>query len=168
MMRRIELARGRRLEETDIARTGGIDAEVLGVASRIVDDVRERGDAALRELTEQHDRVVIGEFAVSEQEIEEALTEVTDEFRQAIAMAALAIEQFHERQVPQSWFTTDEGGVFLGQKVTPIRRVGIYVPGGRARYPSSVLMNAIPAVVAGVEEIAMVVPPAADGSVSPY
>ena len=88
--------------------------------------------------------------------------------RRASSAAAGAIEDFHRRQVPQSWFTTQEGGVFLGQKVTPLRRVGIYVPGGRARYPSSVLMNAIPAIVAGVDEIAMVVPPAADGTVNPY
>jgi histidinol dehydrogenase len=168
MMRRIELARGRRLDETDIARTGGIDAEVLGVASRIVDDVRTRGDAALRDLTEQLDRVVLGDLVVSEEEVIAALAEVSDEFKQAIATAAVAIEEFHSRQVPQSWFTTDEGGVFLGQKVTPIRRVGIYVPGGRACYPSSVLMNAIPAMVAGVEEIAMVVPPGPDGRVDPH
>lgn len=168
MMRRIELARGRRLQEADVARTGGIDAEVLGVASRIVDDVRERGDEALRELTEQFDRVVVSEIAVTEDEITAALDEVTEEFKQAIATAAIAIEEFHRRQLPQSWFTTDEGGIFLGQKVTPIRRVGIYVPGGRASYPSSVLMNAIPAIVAGVEEIAMVVPPGPDGRVSPH
>jgi histidinol dehydrogenase len=154
--------------EADIARTGGIDAEVLGVASRIVDDVRERGDEALREFTEQFDRVVVGDLAVTEDEITTALDEVTEEFKQAIATAAIAIEEFHRRQVPQSWFTTDEGGIFLGQKVTPIRRVGIYVPGGRASYPSSVLMNAIPAIVAGVEEIAMVVPPSPDGRVSPH
>ena len=168
MMRRIELARGRRLEEADVARTGGIDAEVLGVASRIVDDVRERGDDALRDLTEQFDHVVVGDLAVTEEEINSALDEVTDEFKEAIATAAIAIEEFHRRQVPQSWFTTDEGGIFLGQKVTPIRRVGIYVPGGRACYPSSVLMNAIPAIVAGVEEIAMVVPPGPDGRVNPH
>jgi histidinol dehydrogenase len=168
MMRRIELARGRRLEENDVARTGGIDAEVLGVASRIVDDVRERGDEALRELTEQFDRVVVGDLAVTEDEITSALDEVTEEFKEAIATAAIAIEEFHRRQIPQSWFTTDEGGIFLGQKVTPIRRVGIYVPGGRACYPSSVLMNAIPAIVAGVEEIAMVVPPGPDGLVNPH
>jgi histidinol dehydrogenase len=93
---------------------------------------------------------------------------VPEEFRDAIAAAAGAIEEFHERQLPQSWFTAQEGGVFLGVKVTALRRVGIYVPGGRACYPSSVLMNAIPAVVAGVDEIAMVVPPDADGTVNPY
>lgn len=86
----------------------------------------------------------------------------------SLELAAGAIEDFHKRQIQQSWFTTQEGGIFLGQKVTALRRVGIYVPGGRAKYPSSVLMNAIPALVAGVDEIAMVVPPDADGSVSAY
>ncbi|MCE5203322.1 MAG: histidinol dehydrogenase [Coriobacteriales bacterium] len=168
MMRRIELARGRRLSRDDVPRSGGIDSEVLGVAQRIIDDVRERGDAALRDYSEQFDHAVLGDIAVSENEIAEALAAVGEDFKHAIAQAAVAIEDFHRRQVPQSWFTTDEGGVFLGQKVTPLERVGIYVPGGRACYPSSVLMNAIPAVVAGVEEIAMAVPPGPDGRVNPY
>ncbi len=168
MMRRIELARGKRLERSDIERSGGIDAEVLNVAMRIVDDVRQRGDEALRDYTEQFDKATIDVLAVTEAEIEEALAVVGDDFLEAIATAAVAIEDFHRRQVPQSWFTVEEGGIFLGQKVTPIARVGIYVPGGRACYPSSVLMNAIPAVVAGVEEIAMVVPPGPDGKVNPY
>ncbi|MGB4592158.1 MAG: histidinol dehydrogenase [Coriobacteriia bacterium] len=168
MMRRIELSRGKRLTREDVQRSGGIDAEVLGVAQRIIDDVRDRGDEALRDYTEQFDRVVLGDLAVTQDEIDEAVAEVGDDFKQAIAQAAIAIEEFHRRQLPQSWFTTDEGGVFLGQKVTPLERVGIYVPGGRACYPSSVLMNAIPAMVAGVEQIAMVVPPGPDGRVNPY
>ncbi|TDB39965.1 MAG: histidinol dehydrogenase [Actinobacteria bacterium] len=167
-MRRIELARGTWLEAGDIPRSGGIDAEVLNVASRIIDDVRARGDEALRDYTEQFDHAVVGEFAVTEEEMTEALDLVGDDFKEAISAAAMAIEDFHRRQVPQSWFTVEEGGIFLGQKVTPIARVGIYVPGGRACYPSSVLMNAIPAFVAGVEEVAMVVPPGPDGKVNPY
>lgn len=168
MMRRIVLEPGQRLTEADLSRSGGVDAEVLGVAAKIVDEVRHRGDAALRDLTQQLDKVDISDLRVTEDEIEAAVAECTPEFLDALAAAAGAIEDFHERQVPQSWFTAQDGGVFLGQKVTPIARVGIYVPGGRARYPSSVLMNAIPAQVAGVEEIAMVVPPATDGTVNPY
>lgn len=168
MMRRIELARGRRLTPADITRSGGIDVEVLGVAQRIIDDVKARGDEAVFEHTAQLDKVTLTELRVSDEEIEAALEVVGDDFKEAIALAATAIESFSRRQVPQSWFTAEEGGIFLGQKVTPLRRVGIYVPGGRACYPSSVLMNAIPALVAGVEEIAMVVPPASDGSVNPY
>ena len=168
MMRRIDLERGRWLVARDVPRTGGIDMEVLGVAQRIIDDVRRRGDEALREYTEQFDKAELADFQVSAAEIEAAVAEVGDEFREAIASAAIAIEEFHQRQVQQSWFTTIEGGVLIGQQVTPIERVGIYVPGGRACYPSSVLMNAIPAIVAGVGEIAMVVPPDADGRVNPY
>ncbi len=168
MLRRIVLAPGERLSESDLGRSGGVDAEVLGVAARIVDDVRARGDAALREYTLQLDRVELGDMRVSETEIEAAVAQCEPAFLDALSMAAAAIEEFHERQVQQSWFTAQEGGILLGQKVTPIGRVGIYVPGGRAQYPSSVLMNAIPAQVAGVPEIAMVVPPAPDGSVNPY
>lgn len=168
MMRRIELARGRRLRASDVPRSGGIDAEVLNVASRIIDDVRSRGDEALRDYAEQFDHAIVGELAVSEQEMAEALELVGDDFKEALSAAAAAIEDFHRRQVPQSWFSAEEGGIFLGQKVTPIARVGIYVPGGRACYPSSVLMNAIPAFAAGVEEIAMVVPPGPDGRVNPF
>ena len=168
MMRRIELTRGRRLAPSDVPRTGGIDAEVLGVAQRIIDDVKARGDEALLDYTAQFDRATLTDLRVTEAEIELAVAEVGDDFLAAIAEAAYSIEEFHERQVTQSWFTSDARGVFLGQKVTPISRVGIYVPGGRACYPSSVLMNAIPAIVAGVSEIAMVVPPDADGRVNPY
>jgi histidinol dehydrogenase len=168
IMRRIELTGGRPLTDAMLARSGGVDAEVLSVAGRIVEDVRQRGDEALREYTQQFDKADLADIRVTSAEIETAVASVPPEFREAIAAAAAAIEEFHERQLPQSWFTTQPGGVFLGVKVTPLRRVGIYVPGGRACYPSSVLMNAIPAVVAGVEEIAMVVPPAADGTVNAY
>lgn len=169
MLRRIDIERGRRMPSEQLRAAGtGIDAEVIGVAQRIIDEVRARGDAAVREFTEQLDRVVLGDIRVSEAEMEEAVASVDERFRRAISEAAWAIEDFHRRQLQQSWFTTDEDGILLGQLVNPIRRVGIYVPGGRARYPSSVLMNAIPAVVAGVEEIAMVVPPASDGSVDAH
>jgi histidinol dehydrogenase len=168
MMRRIELARGQRLTEADLARSGGVDAEIIGVAARIVDDVKQRGDEALREHTANFDKATIEEFLVTPEEIERAVASVEQEFLDALAAAAGAIDEFHRRQIQQSWFTAQEGGIFLGQKVTPLRRVGIYVPGGRAKYPSSVLMNAIPALVAGVDEVAMVVPPAADGTVNPY
>jgi len=168
VMRRIELARGRRLERADVPRTGGIDAEVLGVAQKIIDDVKARGDEALVDYAKQFDGAELAAIRVTEAEIADAVASVSDEFTAAIADAAYAIEEFHTRQVTQSWFTTAEGGVLLGQQVTPIERVGIYVPGGRACYPSSVLMNAIPAIVAGVSEIAMVVPPDASGKVNPY
>jgi histidinol dehydrogenase len=168
IMRRIVIEGGDALPRDEFTRSGGVDAEVLSVASRIVEDVRARGDEALRDYTMQFDHADVPALRVTTAEIEAAVASVPEEFRDAIAVAAASIEEYHERQVPQSWFTVREGGVLVGQKVTPIRRVGIYVPGGRACYPSSVLMNAIPAVVAGVEEIAMVVPPDEDGTVNPY
>ena len=168
MMRRIQIERGQRLTEQQLGRSGGVDAEIISAAARIVDDVRERGDEALREYTERFDKARIDVFAVDPDEIEMAIAKVDDEFLDAISWSAAAVEDFHRRQVTQSWFTTDEAGVFLGQKVTPLRRVGLYVPGGRACYPSTVVMGAIPAYVAGVEEVVMVVPPDEDGTVNPY
>ncbi|MBS3956080.1 MAG: histidinol dehydrogenase [Clostridiales bacterium] len=168
MLRTIILERGKRLAESDIVRSGGLDAEVLGVAARIVEAVRERGEAAVREYTEKFDGAVLDTLLVTPEEIDAAVAMVGREFLDAISFAAGAIAEYHERQVPHSWFTTQEGGIFLGQKVTPLRRVGCYVPGGRACYPSSVLMTAIPARVAGVDQVVMVVPPAPDGTVNPY
>lgn len=168
IMRRIEIGRGQTLKADELSRRGGVDPEVLAVAARIVEDVRVRGDEALRDYTLQFDHADVAVLRVTPAEIEAAVASVPEEFRDAIAVAAASIEDFHERQVPQSWFAVQEGGILVGQKVTPIRRVGIYVPGGRACYPSSVLMNAIPAIVAGVEEIAMVVPPGPDGLVNAY
>lgn len=167
MMRRMELARGRRLTEEDLGRDGALPADVVESARAIVDDVRQRGDDAVREYTERFDGVSLADYRVTDEELEEAVESVDDTVRDALAVAALSIEDFHRRGLPQSWFAAREDGAIVGQQVTPIRRVGIYVPGGRASYPSTVLMNAIPAVVAGVEEIAMVVPPGADGAVDP-
>ena len=169
MMRRIVLERGQRLTETDLARSGGVDAEVLGVAARIVDDVRARGDEALREYTAQFDKVDARRLPRDARaRSSRRRVGASAEFLDAIARRPARSRTSTSGRCRRSWFTAQEGGVFLGQKVTPIRRVGIYVPGGRASYPSSVLMNAIPAIVAGVDEIAMVVPPAADGTVNPY
>ncbi len=124
MMRRVEIGRGERLTEETLRRSGGVDAEIIGVAARIVDDVKERGDAALREYTAKFDQAELDVIAVTPEEIAAAVEEVGPEFRDAMTSAAGAIEDFHARQVTQSWFTAQEGGVFLGQRVTPIRRVG--------------------------------------------
>src|SRR5512139_3411512 len=111
MMRRVELSRGRRLAPADITRSGGIDIEVLGVAQRIIDDVKARGDEALIEYTAQFDKAMLADLRVSDAEVEAAVAEAGTEFGEAIASAALAIEEFHQRQVQQSWFTSLEGGV---------------------------------------------------------
>jgi histidinol dehydrogenase len=138
-------------------------AEQLEVVKGIIADVRERGDEALRDYTEKFDRVRLDSFLVSEQEIEEAYSEVDCDFISIVREAAENIRIFHEKQLRPSWMTTEENGTILGQKITPLDSVGVYVPGGTAAYPSSVLMNVVPAKVAGVERIVMVSPPGKDG-----
>ncbi|MDO5132060.1 MAG: histidinol dehydrogenase, partial [Eubacteriales bacterium] len=131
----------------------------------IIDDVRARGDAAVFELEEKFDkcRLTAETVRVSGQEIEEAYSALSPEFVEVIRRAARNIRAYHEKQVTQSWITTTPEGTILGQKVTPIGISGCYVPGGRAVYPSSVLMNVIPAKVAGVERIVIATPPDASG-----
>lgn len=166
-MRRIELAAGQRFEEKMLERTGAFNAEALIAATSIVEDVRTRGDEALREYTSRFDGVDMESFRVPQEAIDEALTRVDANVAAAIEQAAAQIRDFHERQKQKGWFTLREDGALVGAKVQPLDSVGIYVPGGRALYPSSVLMNAIPASVAGVERIVCVTPPTKDGSLDP-
>lgn len=126
----------------------------------IIADVRQRGDAALFELTARFDRFQLTSqtIEVSEEEVATALEKVSEKSLEALKLAAERIATYHAKQKQETWLSTDEDDVLLGQMVRPLDRVGIYVPGGKAAYPSSVLMNAIPAKVAGVEEVIMVVP----------
>ncbi|MDG9882070.1 histidinol dehydrogenase [Pseudomonas putida CSV86] len=127
----------------------------------IIQAVRERGDAALVEFTQRFDGVdakSIDDLILGRERLELALTRITAEQRQALEKAAERVRLYHERQKQDSWSYTEADGTVLGQKVTPLDRAGLYVPGGKASYPSSVLMNAIPAKVAGVSEVVMVVP----------
>ncbi|MCP1357599.1 histidinol dehydrogenase [Aneurinibacillus migulanus] len=133
----------------------------------ILQAVKQEGDVAVRRFTEQFDRIQLTEMRVTEEEFKEALRNIAPEVRDAIREAAANIRDYHSRQIRQSWMTTCDSGTMLGQLIRPLQRVGLYVPGGTAAYPSSVLMNAIPAQVAGVEEIAMVTPPGKDGKVNP-
>ncbi len=133
----------------------------------ILQAVKQEGDVAVRRFTEQFDRIQLTEMRVTEEEFKEALRNIAPEVRDAIREAAANIRDYHSRQIRQSWMTTRDSGTMLGQLIRPLQRVGLYVPGGTAAYPSSVLMNAIPAQVAGVEEIAMVTPPGKDGKVNP-
>lgn len=130
---------------------------------RIIERVRREGDAALRSFAQQFDGVTVDELRVSEAEIEAAYAKVDEEFLAAIREAADNVRRFHEKQKRTSWMDLQPDGSILGQVIRPLRRVGLYVPGGKAAYPSSVLMNAIPAQVAGVPEIVMVTPPATAG-----
>ncbi|MGY8828629.1 MAG: histidinol dehydrogenase, partial [Pseudomonadales bacterium] len=127
----------------------------------IITAVRERGDAALVEFTKQFDGLDVASMAdliLPRERLELALTRITPEQRSALEKAAERVRSYHERQKQDSWTYTEADGTVLGQKVTPLDRAGLYVPGGKASYPSSVLMNAIPAKVAGVPEVVMVVP----------
>ncbi|MFY0543218.1 histidinol dehydrogenase [Brevibacillus sp. H7] len=133
----------------------------------ILAHVRAEGDQALRVYTEKFDRVALTSFRVSEGEYKEAEGLVSPDVISALKEAAANIHDFHQRQVRQSWFTTKESGTLLGQIVRPLKRVGLYVPGGTAAYPSSVLMNAIPAKIAGVKEVVITTPPGPDGKVNP-
>jgi len=149
------------------ARSSEIDGDVTKTVQGVVNDVLARGDEALREYTLKFDGVDMLSFEVTQSELDRAYSEVSDDIIKAFERAAVNIRDFHERQKQQSWLTTKDGGVIMGQRIRGLKRVGIYVPGGRAAYPSSVLMNAIPAKVAGVSEIIMVTPPSKDGTVNP-
>ena len=166
-MRRIVLAEGEVFDSSYLNRTGAFNADALVAATRIVDDVRKRGDEALREYTERFDGVRLESFRVSDEALDAAAAQLDDALRGALHHAARQIRDFHERQKKQSWFSTRADGALVGAKVTPLDSVGIYVPGGRALYPSTVLMNALPASVAGVKRIACVTPPTADGTLDP-
>ncbi len=135
----------------------GVNERVL----EIIKAVRERGDAALVELTQRFDGLQVASMAdliLPRARLEQALERITPEQREALEVAAERVRSYHERQKQDSWTYTEADGTVLGQKVTPLDRAGLYVPGGKASYPSSVLMNAIPAKVAGVPEVVMVVP----------
>ncbi|CDZ24150.1 Histidinol dehydrogenase [[Clostridium] cellulosi] len=149
------------------ARSTEIDDNVTKTVQKIIADVRSRGDEALKEYTLKFDGVNTDCFELTSEDIDNAYNSVSGEIISALKRAAENIRDFHERQLQQSWLTTKENGIMLGQRVRGLKRVGIYVPGGRAAYPSSVLMNAIPAKVAGVKEIIMVTPPSKDGKVNP-
>ena len=169
------MARMRIMKLTEDTRAGALEAllgrspsgysEYEKTVRDIIDDVRARGDQAVFELEEKFDKCVLTSetIRVSQEEIDAAYQELSPEFVEVIRRAAANIRAYHEKQVTQSWITTTEEGIILGQKVTPIGISGCYVPGGRAVYPSSVLMNVVPAKVAGVERIVIATPPNAEG-----
>ena len=166
-MRRIVLQQGETFSNAHLARKSAFNANALQIATQIVEDVRTRGDECLKELTAKFDGVQIENFRVSQDAIDEAAKRCEPALAEALEHAAAHIREFHERQLQQSWFATRPNGAVVGAKVTPLDSVGIYVPGGRALYPSTLLMNALPASVAGVKRIVVVNPPTKDGSLDP-
>lgn len=140
-----------------------VDEKVEQSVCSIIEAVVRNGDAALRTYTKQFDGIDVADFKVDSKVLEEAYESLDDDIRDALAVAKKNITRFHERQVEQGFIDMDEQGIVRGQKVIPFEKVGIYVPGGTAAYPSTVMMCALPAKIAGVERIIMVTPPQKDG-----
>ena len=148
-------------------RSSSTDRDVTAVVSEIIDNVSKNGDKAVRDYTIKFDGAAPEFFEVPESEIKKSVAQCDPDFISTLEKAAANIRDFHERQKQQSWLTTKENGVIMGQRVRGLERVGLYVPGGTAAYPSSVLMNAIPAKIAGVKELIMVTPPLKNGKPNP-
>lgn len=144
-----------------------ISSDVLFKVSKILEDVRKHKDQACKAYTKQFDGIEMDTFKVSAEEVKEAIQSCDPEFIQALKKAKENIEFFHRAQLQQGYCLQKEDGVYLGQRVLPLQSIGIYVPGGRAQYPSSVLMNTIPAKIAGVRKIVMVTPPNSQGKIHP-
>ena len=140
---------------------------VADKVAEILKNVRERGDAALREYTERYDHATPENLIVTKEEMEEAIEATDPSFLAVLEKAAANIRKFHSRQVRNSFIINDEPGIVMGQKVIPVDRAGLYVPGGTATYPSTVLMDVIPAKIAGVEEVILTTPPGRDGKINP-
>lgn len=149
-------------------RAGETDSKIVEIVTNVINSVKAEGDEAVREFTARFDGTVPKKTIITKEELQSYLDEVDEDFKKAIVNAQKNIFDFHKRQAQQSWLTTQPNGVIMGQRVRGLKRVGIYVPGGTAAYPSSVLMNAIPARIAGVEEIIMVTPPSKNGKPNPY
>ena len=148
-------------------RSSDTDRDVTVIVSDIINNVRKKGNKAVEEYTIKFDGKAPDFFEVTKEEIKKSLSACDPDFIQTLEKAAANISDFHKRQLQQSWLTTKENGVILGQRVRGLERVGLYVPGGTAAYPSSVLMNAIPAKIAGVKELIMVTPPLKNGKPNP-
>jgi histidinol dehydrogenase len=153
-----------RIKKTDLVRRLAgrsitFDAELMSLVGAIIEDVRARGDAALIDYTKRFDRVELKELRVSEEELRRCAARTDERVRRALREAIENVREFHQRQVEESWTIDSREGVQLGQRITPLERVGLYVPGGTAAYPSSVVMNVVPAQVAGVERIVVTTPP---------
>ncbi len=140
---------------------------VAEVVSGIIADVRENGDQALYAYCEKFDRAKLSSLQVTEEEIRQAMETVEPRFLEILRRAAENIRKFHSAQVRRSFILNDESGIVIGQKIIPVDRAGLYVPGGTAAYPSTVLMDSIPAKIAGCKEVVMVTPPSADGTINP-
>lgn len=155
------------VENKDIFARGVPETNVEDIVADIIYDVRKNGDSALFKYCEKFDKARLDSLAVTEEEICEAVNSVEPEFLEILKKAAANIRKFHEKQVRSSFIINDENGIVTGQKIIPVDRAGLYVPGGTAAYPSTVLMDSIPAKIAGCREVIMVTPPNSEGKVNP-
>ena len=155
------------VENKDIFSRVVPEVNVEDIVADIIKNVRENGDNALFEYCEKFDGAKLSSLLVTNAEIDKAFSSVEPEFVEVLEKAAKNIRKFHEKQVRNSFIINDENGILMGQKVIPVDRAGLYVPGGTAAYPSTVLMDSIPAKIAGVPEVVMVTPPGRDGKVNP-
>lgn len=167
MLRAIDVKNKDELLKYLASRGSEISTESLMIANDILQDVKENGDEAVKKYTEKFDKRIVDDLKVSEEEFKRAISKADPAFKEAMEKAAENIRFYHEKQKQTGYKLEKEKGIYLGQRVIPLEAVGIYVPGGRAQYPSSVLMNAIPAKVAGVKRLVMVTPPSEDGSIHP-
>ena len=140
---------------------------VEGIVTEIIENVRKNGDKALFEYCEKFDKAKLTALLVTQEEMDEAMAAVDPKFLEILEKAAANIRHFHEKQVRNSFILNDRPGIVMGQKIVPVDRAGLYVPGGTAAYPSTVLMDSIPAKIAGVPEVVMVTPPNAEGKINP-
>ena len=163
----IRILRMDEISENEIFERNDSAADVSDIVAGIVADVRARGDAALLEYTERFDHAVLRSLQVSKEEFDEAMALVDPRMQAVLKKAAASIRAFHNEQRRSGFILNDRKGVVMGQKVLPLERVGIYVPGGTATYPSTVLMDSIPAKIAGVKELMITTPPGRDGKVNP-
>ena len=151
----------------EIFARGTAVTDVSGIVSDIIENVRANGDKALFEYCKKFDKADLASLEVSEEEIQQAFESVEPRFIEILEKAAANIRAFHEKQVRNSFIINDNDGIVIGQKVMPVEKAGLYVPGGTAAYPSTVLMDSIPAKIAGVKEICITTPPNAEGKVNP-
>ncbi|MDO4530068.1 MAG: histidinol dehydrogenase, partial [Lachnospiraceae bacterium] len=143
-------------------------SSVEETVAEIIKNVKENGDAAVLDYCRKFDHAELSSLLVSEEEMKEALSLVEPEFIRVLERAADNIKAFHQKQVREGFEIRKANGIVMGQKITPIEKVGLYVPGGSAAYPSTVLMDSIPAKIAGCEQVVMTTPPNSDGKINPY
>ncbi len=155
------------VENSEIFSRMADTVDVSDIVTDIIENVKVNGDKALYEYCEKFDKATLTSLEVTEEEIEEAFNTVDPEFLRILRTAEQNIRGFHEKQVRNSFIINEKNGVVTGQKITPIEKVGLYVPGGTAAYPSTVLMDSVPAKIAGCKEISIVTPPSKDGKVNP-